>query len=446
MSTPGTTGPAPPRASAAHGGPFARAALLVLAAAALTAIGFVAVHKQVRDGNDFPIYWQAARDLMVARSPYDVGSGLHGYVYLPWFALLLLPLALLPLPAAAACWYAANLAFVVLAGRALLAAIGAVAPGTRGSLLVLATLPLVGLFHDNLVLGQANLLLLLFVAATAQGALRPRASWAHGIPLGFAAALKMPAAMLLLPLVLRARGRAALGFVLGVAFALALPLLSTGVPLGSRLLHDWQAKVIAPAAAGTLQGSRVIDQSPHAALRRLLVADPAYDGRRVNVARLEPAAFARVSRGVALLLLAAYLFVWLAAPARATDRALLLDLALGCCAMVQVTGFNLKAQFVVLLLPAWLAAALAWRAPARAPRALVVSAGLLFLLSQSSLVGRPLSNLLLAYSSMAAGTLLLATALVRLRFGTRGHDGQGARLTPPPSGARAGAPAPGTAP
>ena len=44
----------------------------------LVAIGVVAVTKQVRDGNDFPIYWQAARDLLAGRSPYDVGSGLHG--------------------------------------------------------------------------------------------------------------------------------------------------------------------------------------------------------------------------------------------------------------------------------------------------------------------------------------------------------------------------------
>jgi hypothetical protein len=170
----------------------------------------------------------------------------------------------------------------------------------------------------------------------------------------------------------------------------------------------------------------------------LLVAGPAYDDRSVNIARLEPTAFARVSRGVALVLLAGYLLVWLAAPARASARALLLDLALGCCAMVQVAGFNLKAQFVVLLLPAWLAAALAWSTPRRAPRALLVTAGVLFLLSQSSLAGRPLSNLLLAYSSMTVGTLLLAAALVLQRFGTR--------LTPPPSGAPAGAPAPGTAP
>jgi len=143
-----------------------------------------------------------------------------------------------------------------------------------------------------------------------------------------------------------------------------------------------------------------------------------------------------VSRAVAAALLLGYLLVWALAPARAAPRALLLDLALGCCAMVQVVGFNLKAQFIVLLLPAWLAATLAWQGRARAPRALLAVAGALFLLSQPGLVGRAASNWLLAYSSMTLGTLLLAAVLTLQRFA----------VTPPPSAARAAAPAAETAP
>ncbi len=419
-----------------HARLVARRAALGLVLVTLVAVGFGAVHKQVRDGNDFPIYWQAARELLAGRSPYDVGSGLHGYVYLPWFALLLSPLARLPLPAAAACWYVANVAFVTLVVRALLDALRAAGATPRVGLLLLATLPLAGLVHDNLVLGQANILLLLLVAATVQGALAPRPHALHGMALGFAAALKMPAGLLLLPLAIRGRGRALAGFAAGATLALALPLLLTGPASGRQMLQSWHAKVVAPATAGTLQGSSIIDQSPHAGLRRLLVAEPAYTGRSVNLRALSPEAIALVSRGVASLLLAAYLFVWLVAPARNTPRALLLDLALGCCAMVQVTGFSLKAQFVVLLLPAWLAATLASSHPARAPRALLAAAGALFLLSQPGLVGRAASNELLAWSSMTVGTLLLAGALVLLRF---------ALATPSPNASPAAVPPAGTA-
>src|SRR5262249_11406466 len=160
------------------------------------------------------------------------------------------------------------------------------------------------------------------------------------------------------------------------------------------LMKQWHEKVMLPAAEGTLQGSNVIDQSPQAALRRLLVADPAFDATRVNVASLDPEAFRRVSFGASAAILVGYLLLWLLAPARGSPPALLADLALGCCAMVQLTGFSLKAQFVALLLPAWLAASLAWHRPARAPRALLVIAGALFLFSQPGLVGRAASNVL----------------------------------------------------
>ena len=412
---------------------FVRRAWPLIALAAVGAIGAGAVAKQLRDGNDFPIYWQAARDVLAGRSPYVVGTGLHGFVYLPWFSLTMAPLALMPLNVAAWAWYMANVAFIWFSGRALLDALRHAGVPVRGWLPALATLPLVGLFHDNLVLGQANLFLLWLVSLGIRAAQRAGAPAHRGVPFGWAAALKMPAAVLALPLLARGRVMVVLGVVLSVALAVGLPLLEGG-GAGVRLLQDWRAKVIAPAAAGTLQGSKIIDQSPQAALRRLLVAEPAFEDHAVNVASLDPAAFARVSRITSLVFLLGYAIVWLFAPRRDPPRALLLDLALGCCAMVQITGFNLKAQFVVLLLPAWLAAALAWARPARGPRLLLVAAGALFLFSQPGLVGRTVSNWMLAYSSMTVATVILAKVLAWQRL----------RL--PPSAAPAAAPAPGTAP
>ena len=412
----------------------ARRALLAVVLVALVAVGLSAVRKQVRDGNDFPIYWQAARDLLAGRGLYDVRTGLHGYVYLPWFALLLVPLALLPLPAAAGAWYVANLLFLFFGAKAVWHALGAagVAP-SRGRLLF-AALPLAGLVQDNLMLGQANLFLFWLVALATGWSLRAPSAALPGALVGLAAALKMPAGLLLLPLAQRGRGRVVTAFAATVVLAIAAPMLRTGALEGMRLLDDWRAKVVSPAAAGTLQGSRVIDQSPHAALRRLVVDAPAFGETRVNIVSLAPEDFAAWSRTLALALLAAYALVWLLAPAKGTPRALLLDLALACCALVQVTGYNLKAQFVVLLLPAWTAASLAWSETARAPRVLLVAAGVLFLPSITDLVGRTVSNWMLAYSSMAVGTLLLAVALALQRFATRS-----------PIAARAAVPGTGTA-
>ena len=391
---------------------------------AFAAVGFAAVYKQVRDGNDFPIYWQAARDVLAGRSPYVAGEGLHGYVYLPWFAWALVPLALLPLPAAAWCWYVVNLGCTWIAGRLLLASMRDAGVPSPPATIALAALPLAALFHDNLILGQANLLELLLVALAVRGAV-------GGFPLGYAAALKMPAGVLVLPFVVRGRGRVVFAAVLGLLLALGVPLLAPG---GVTRLGEWHAKVIAPAQAGTLQGSKIIDQSPQAALRRLVVAGPAFDEHSVNVAALDPATFAQVSRIVSLVFLAGYAVVWWFAPQRGSPRALLLDLALGCCAMVQLTGFTLKAQFVVLLLPAWLSASLAWERPQRTRRVALVVAGALFLLSQPGVVGRTASNWMLAWSSMTVATIILAKVLAWQR------------LTLPPSAAPAAVPAAGTAP
>ena len=414
--------------------PEVRRMWLLLVLAAAIGVGIVAVHKQLRDGDDFPIYWNAARELLAGRSPYDVGSGLHGYVYLPWFALALAPFTLLPLPAAIVGWYALNLVFIWFAGTALLGSLRAANVAYQVPVLAAAALPLAGLFHDNLVLGQANLFVLWLVALGVRAALRPGAAEHRGLPFGFAAGLKMSAGVLALPLLVSLRLRQMLGVLLGLAVVVAFPLMEDGPNNGGHLLKQWRAKVIAPAVEGTLQGSKVIDQSPQAALRRLLVADPAFDDTRVNVASLDAAAFARVDRIASIAIPVAYLLLWLFAPVRGSPTALLVDLALGCCAMVQVTGFNLKAQFIVLLLPAWLAASLAWAHAARAPRVLLIVAGALFLLAQPGLVGRTASNVLLACSSMTLGTLLLAATLAWQRI----------RLTPPPSAVPAGAPVTGT--
>ena len=244
----------------------------------------------------------------------------------------------------------------------------------------------------------------------------------------------MPALLLLLPIVLRGRVRAAAGFLVGVALALALPFLTTGLPKGKQMLGEWRAQVQAPAHVGQPQGSRLLDQSVPGALRRLLVKAPAFDDHAPNVVAREPTAFAAVSRAASFALLLTYTLVLTLAPARAAPLALLLDLALGCCALLQVAGLHLKTRFVVLLLPAWLAATLAWNARERAPRVLLAVAGALFLGSQPALVGRAASNWLLGSSSMTVGTLLLALVLIRQRFAVR----------PPPSVAPAVVPAAGT--
>jgi hypothetical protein len=390
----------------------------VLAVAALAAIGFGCVSKQLSSGNDFPIYHRAARTLLAGGSPYDVASGLHGYVYLPFFALALLPLALLPLRAAAWLWYALNVLFAVASLRAASRAV-AEARGTQPPrwAVAVAVVPLLGFLHDNLALGQANVLLLLLATTGLAGALSGRGAARHGVLLGLAAALKMNTAVLVLPFLLRGRWRLLAGVGAGLAAAVFVPFLALGPARGADLAREWRAKVVAPAAAGTLQGSKFWDQSPQAALRRFLVHAPAGEGIRVNVAALSEEEYRGVSRAVSAGILALYAAVWTFAPHRRSRAALLLDVSLACCAALQVTGFNLKPQFVLLLLPAVAAAAgIAPPGAPRAARAALAVAALLLLASNPGVTGRAVSSWLLSCSAVTAAAALLAAVLLVLRF------------------------------
>lgn len=129
--------------------------------------------------NDFLKYYQAAHALNVGQPLYQalapvagdeaasynyVGAPLkYNYLYPPFLAALLRPLAILPLPLAKAVWYVLNLVFlvaaVVLVGRV----VGVVRLWSVAELLLLTLLlPAV---YDTLSLGQVNLLILLLIAA-----------------------------------------------------------------------------------------------------------------------------------------------------------------------------------------------------------------------------------------------------------------------------------------
>jgi hypothetical protein len=400
--------------------PATRILLAVLLLAAVVGVGIASVSKQLRTGSDFPIYYHAARALLEGRSPYDVSSGLHGYVYLPFFALLLAPLALLPLPAASFLWYLASLAF---AAASTAIAIRVVRGGDAASLPAVTAaatvVPLLGLFHDNLILGQANLLLLPLVLSGAAGLVASRPRAAPAALLGVAAALKMNAAIFLVPLLVRARFRPVAGFAAGAVAAFLLPFLLLGPARGLDLASDWRAKVVTPAAAGTLQGSKIWDQSPQAALRRLLVDAPAYDGVSVHVASLSPEQFARVGRSASAAIVTVLVFVWIVGREKGSREAMLLDLGMACCGMLQVVGFNLKAQFVLLLLPGLIGASWAFGTPRRSgggSRAALLAAAALLLLSNPGIAGRAVSNVMLAYSAITLATLLVLAVLIRARL------------------------------
>jgi len=382
------------------------------------------VRKQLESGNDFPIYHAAARTLFSGGSPYQTETGLHGYVYPPFFALAIAPLAALPLPAAVVVWYAINIGLISVALATVRRLLDEGAPGRIPRwALPASALALGGWFFDNLALGQVNIALLALTLAAALGFTGSRRDIGSGALLGLACAIKMHAALLLLPALVRGRWRAGVGFAAGLAAAVALlpaAILGPGRTVG--LMEEWTEKVIAPSQAGTLQGSAIWDQSPQAALRRLTVAEPAFGDVRVNLASLTVAQFRRASGALGAALLALLLAVWIFGPAKGTRQSLLLDLGLAYCGTLLVVGFHLKAHFIALLLPGALVVGGlgATRTERSRGLALLTACAVLLILSNPGIVGRAVSSWALAYSSMTLATLLLTGLLVTRRLSRTG--------------------------
>ncbi len=150
--------------------------------------------------NDFSGFWAGARALVVGADPYDpiawrstvttLGTqppDTAVYGYLPWVALALTPLALLPLDAAAWLWMVASVAVAAVALRALMRAFlpgEVLLHGVLGLTLVMSQPA-----YLALVLGQWSFVLL---AATSLAVLRLRARRSGSAALAAAAFLIKP--------------------------------------------------------------------------------------------------------------------------------------------------------------------------------------------------------------------------------------------------------------
>src|SRR5215216_2589280 len=104
------------RASAAR----TRTLLAVLAVVSLAALFTTRVSRKMPD---FQVYWTAGARALHAEPLYREADGHYQFKYLPAFAIVAAPVALMPLPAAKAVWFAASsllmMAILLLSVRAM---------------------------------------------------------------------------------------------------------------------------------------------------------------------------------------------------------------------------------------------------------------------------------------------------------------------------------------
>lgn len=216
------------------------------------AFGFGRLPGELRD---FEVYWTAAGRALASEPLYRTADGHYQFKYLPAFALLAGPVALVALPTAKALWFAVSAALLV----AVIGSSIAILPERlRSTAFVAAAIVLtMGKFYGHeLVLGQVNLL---FAAIVLFGFLMMRRHRDGSAAVMFVAAMVVkPYAVLLLPWLVYRRGPATVAPVLlAVVAALALPSILYGVGGAIDLHLAWWTTVTESTAPNLTNADNV---------------------------------------------------------------------------------------------------------------------------------------------------------------------------------------------
>ncbi len=186
---------------------------------------------------DFEVYWRAASRALAGEPLYRPEDGHWLFKYLPVFAIVIAPIALLPIQAAKAIWFIATLASLALLLRVSLLLLPRLEKPAW--LLVLATLVVMGKFYAHeLTLGQSNLMLAAAVAGALLAMKRGREVLAGALVV--IAVILKPYAVILLPWLLARRRRGAIvSAAVGMTAALLLPIARYALAGAIQLHVDW---------------------------------------------------------------------------------------------------------------------------------------------------------------------------------------------------------------
>jgi hypothetical protein len=229
-----------------------RVLLGVLALVSLVAVFTTRVSRKMPD---FEVYRTAGVRALAAEPLYRDADGHFQFKYLPAFAVLASPLALLPLAGAKAVWFAMSaILMVVLLGLSL-----KIMPRLRRTpvvLLMLTFLAMAKFYAHELVLGQVNLLFAVLVVLAVVWLRANRDVWA-GLLMALAVVAK-PYAVIFMPWLATRQRRAAFPAMLaGLVVLLLLPIVRYGWDGNLQLLGDWWRTVTTTTAPNLLNQDNV---------------------------------------------------------------------------------------------------------------------------------------------------------------------------------------------
>lgn len=312
-----------------------------------------------RYGNDFTVFYAAAAHLVAYGDPYNHAIAVHTpYLYPPLFALLLAPLALLPLPIAAGVWYWLNILFSALL---IYLAVDLIDTDKRLAAALILLIMVARLIFDNLLWGQVNILVALLVCAWFW-ALRRGWQWRGAALLAIAISIKITPALFGVYLLVKRKWRQLAQLTVCL---LALNLLSLA-PLGERsgeLLEGWFRRAIMNGQG--FNWAYAGNQSLRGALARALA--PArteasfYPQANLLTLSARAATLTFAIAAIALLVIFALMLTraserpgdrqWPAATGREWQR-LLAEFSCCSCLTLLLSNLSWKPHFI-LIAPAW---------------------------------------------------------------------------------------------
>ena len=230
-------------------------ARLAPAAILLAALVALFAYKIAAKMPDFEVYWRAGGRAAAAEPLYREEDEHFRLKYLPAFAVLAIPAAMLPLPGAKAIWFGISVALIPVL---LALSIGLLPTRHRPAwTLALITFVLMVKFYGHeLVLGQVNVLFVVIVIAGVQlvASGRPVAA---GLLFALAMIIK-PYAVLFLPWLAAGRAMRALAVAAaGLLTALVLPMPLYGWQGTVALHRDWWRTVTESTAPNLLNADNV---------------------------------------------------------------------------------------------------------------------------------------------------------------------------------------------
>ncbi len=225
------------------GGARTRALLGVLAVVSLVAVFTTRVSRKMPD---FEVYRTAGARALAAEPLYRADDGHFQFKYLPAFALLAAPLAVVPPAAAKGGWFALSAVLMLLLLGLSLRAMPAI-HRPPAVLVIVTFLAMAKFYAHELVLGQVNLLFAVLVVLAVVW-LRHGRDAVAGLLLAVAVVVK-PYAVIFLPWLVTRRSRTAFAAMTGgLLVLLLLPAARYGWDGNLALLGDWWQTVTSTTA------------------------------------------------------------------------------------------------------------------------------------------------------------------------------------------------------